>query len=238
MTRRLAVGVWVLLLFAAGLLAQDASDQQFAEALERARTSLDPDVLNHARDLALAQIQKHPGDAAYLYQLAQVNSYLSDAYAARHDKKNAEKALDESISNLQQALKLNEKSSDAHSLLADCYGRKIGFGMPMFAGPKYGPKVGAENARALELDANNPRAHASLGRQYLEAPKMFGGDLDKAIASLRKSTELDPKSDETFVWLAIALRKKGDTASADQAIKQALQLNPESAFAKHTAAGK
>jgi Flp pilus assembly protein TadD len=64
---------------------------------------------------------------------------------------------------------------------------------------------------------------------------MFGGDVDKAIASFRQATQLDPKSDEAYVWLAIALRKKGDAAGAEQALQQALQLNPRSAFAKATA---
>jgi tetratricopeptide (TPR) repeat protein len=104
----------------------------------------------------------------------------------------------------------------------------------MFAGPKFGPKVKAENQRALELDPNNARAAASLGRQYFEAPKMFGGDLEKAIESFRKSIQLDPQFDETYVWLATALRKKGDTAGADQALQEALKLNPRSAFAQQS----
>jgi Tfp pilus assembly protein PilF len=67
---------------------------------------------------------------------------------------------------------------------------------------------------------------------------MFGGDVDKAIDNFRPSTELDPKSDETFVWLAIAYRKKGDTASSDQALLKALRLNPGSVFARHTQANQ
>lgn len=153
----------------------------------------------------------------------------------RDDKKNAERALDEAISNVQQSLKLNDKSPDAHSLLADLYGRKISLGIGMFAGPRYGPKVDAENRRALELDPNNPRAHASRGRQYLESPKMFGGDIDKSVAEFRKAVELDPSSDETFVWLTIALRKKGDSTGADKALQEALRLNPRSVFAQHWA---
>jgi Flp pilus assembly protein TadD len=47
--------------------------------------------------------------------------------------------------------------------------------------------------------------------------------------------ELDPKADETFVWLAMALRKKGDSAGADQALQEALRLNPRSVFAKQAA---
>lgn len=233
MHRRSALAICVLVLTVAGLGQQ--ADPQADSALEKARTSLDVEALLRVRDLAVGQTKQHPENAEAFYQLARANSYLTDAYTMRHDKKNAERTLDVAIENLQQSLKLNEKSSDAHSLLADCYGRKIGLGTAMFAGPKFGPKVDAENRRALELDANNPRAHASLGRQYFEAPKMFGGDLDKAIAEFRKSTDLDPKSDETFVWLAMALRKKGDAAGAQQAIAQALKLNPESVFARENA---
>jgi tetratricopeptide (TPR) repeat protein len=231
MKHRLALGLGLLLLSAA-MAPQSMGDLQLAQLIERGRTSLDQATLGQARDMAAAQTQQHPESAEAFYQLARVNSYRSDAYAMRHDKKNAEKALDEAIANLQQSLRLNEKSADAHSLLADCYGRKIGLGIPMFTGPKFGPKVQEENQRALELDANNPRAHASLGRQYFEAPKMFGGDLEKAVAEFRKAIELDPKSDETFVWLAMALRKKGDASGAQQAIESALRLNPESVFAK------
>jgi Flp pilus assembly protein TadD len=67
---------------------------------------------------------------------------------------------------------------------------------------------------------------------------MFGGDVAKAIENFRKSIQLDLKSDETFVWLGIALRKKGDAAGAEQAFKDALVLNPRSVFAKQTAEKK
>jgi tetratricopeptide (TPR) repeat protein len=206
--------------------------------LEEGRTTLDDAELARAQDCFAQLTQQHADNAVYFYELARVNAYRCEAYATHGDKKKAEHALDEAIGNVQESLKLNEKSADAHSLLGDLYGRKITFGVGMFAGPKFGPKSKAENKRALELDANNPRVYASLGRQYLNAPAMFGGDVDKAIESFRKSTQLDPKFDETYVWLAIALRKKGDAAGADQALQEALRLNPRSVFAQQTAGKK
>jgi len=137
---------------------------------------------------------------------------------------------------LQQSLKLNEKSAEAHSLLADLYGRKISFGIGMFAGPKYGPKVQAENRRAFELDCEQFRRFRQPWPTVSGvAENVWLADVDKAIADFRKATQLDPKSDENFVWLALALRKKGDNASADQAMGEALRLSPRNAFASQAA---
>jgi tetratricopeptide (TPR) repeat protein len=219
------------------MLGQETLDSAM-QLLERGRTTYDEGVLAEARDGFAKLTEEHPDNARYWYEQARASNYLSLAQEAHKEKKKAGQALDEAINSVQQSLTLDDNSADAHSLLADLYGRKIGLGIPMFAGPRYGPKVDQENRRALAIDGSNPRVYASLGRQYLEAPQMFGGDVHKAIENLRKSTQLDPKSDETFVWLAIALRKSGHQAGAEQALRQALALNPQSAFAKEEAGKK
>ncbi len=228
-------------LIAIQLVAAQASDPELAASLrllDEGRTTLAEKSLNDARDSILKLTQKDPGNASYFYSLALVDLYRSTSAEVRGDKKSAGAVLEQGISEAQQSLKLEEHSPDAHSLLADLYGRKIGLGAGVMLGARFGPKIVAENKRALELDGNNPRVLASLGRQYLHAPKMFGGDVDKAIANLQKSRELDPKADETLVWLAVAYRKKGDAASANKALDEALRLNPRSVFAQSTKAGK
>jgi Flp pilus assembly protein TadD len=215
----------------------DAALEQGLKLLERGRTLLSEKDLTEARD-HFAALAQQAGNAVYSFQEARANQYLCEALAAHGDKKNAERALDAAIDNVQLALRLNEKSAEAHSLLADLYGRKITLGSAMFAGPKYGPKLKAENKRALELDPRSPRVFASLGREHLQAPRMFGGDIDRAIEDFQESVELDPKSDETFVWLALALRKKGDASGVGQALHSALDLNPQSVFALETAGKK
>ena len=239
MTRTNAVLLAALLLCSLlPVQAQEAAPDSAMQLLNQGRTTQDQGTLSAAREDFRKLIEDHPNQDLYWYLLARTDAYRCQAYRAQGDKKNAEHALDEAIRNAQEALTINDNSADAHSLLADLYGEKIGFGMAMFAGPRYGPKVQQENRRALALDASNPRVYASLDRQYLEVPKMYDGDVDKDIVSFRKSTQLDPKSDEAFVWLAIALRKKGDQAGAQQALQEALKLNPQSAFAQQTAAAK
>jgi tetratricopeptide (TPR) repeat protein len=205
--------------------------------LEEGRTTLAEKPLDQAREYFLVLTQKNRGSAIYYYELARVDQYRCNAADMRRDNKAALAAMETAISEALAAIKLNEASADEHSLLADLYGRRISLGGFML-GARLGPKIVAENKRAQELDGSNPRVLASMGRQYLHAPKMFGGDLDKAITSFQKSTELDPQADETFVWLAIAERKKGDADAANKAADEALRLNPRSVFAHNTKAGK
>ena len=153
----------------------------------------------------------------------------------RKDKKAAGVAVDKAIDAAQRSIHLQDNSADAHSLLADLYGRKISLGNAMFAGPKFGPKVKEENAKAVALDDKNARVWASLGRQYLMTPKTFGGDVAKAIESFKKSVALDPQQDETYVWLAKAYHRQGDKAKARDALQHALALNPDSSWVKDAA---
>src|SRR5580700_6515534 len=143
--------------------APDPALDQGLRLLEEGRTTLNDGTLTQARDYFAKLTQQHADNAVYFYELARVDQYQCQSYLQRGDKKNAEHALDSAIASVQRSIKLNDNSADAHSLLADLYGQKIGMGVGMFAGPKFGPKLKAENERAMALDAKNPRVYASLG---------------------------------------------------------------------------
>jgi tetratricopeptide (TPR) repeat protein len=212
-----------------------AEDDPFAAAIEAARKTRDEPQLQSLTTRLEESIARNATDALTYFDLALARSYLMDVYEMRKDKKAAAAAIDKAIEAAQRSIQLNDKLSDAHSLLADLYGRKIPLGNAMLAGPKFGPKVKEENGKAMALDDKNPRVWASLGRQYLMAPKMFGGDVTKAIESFQKSLSIDPAQDETWVWLARAFEKQGDKAKARDAIQHALTLNPHSPWIKDAA---
>jgi cytochrome c-type biogenesis protein CcmH/NrfG len=213
-----------------------AADDPLGAAVEAARKTHDEKQLQSVKTQLEQKIVQNPNDAgAYLY-LARIQEYLLDVYEMRKDKRTAGEAVDKAIDAARRSIQLNDQSADAHSLLADLYGRKISLSNAMFAGPKFGPKIKEENAKAMALDDKNPRVWASLGRQYLMSPKMFGGDAAKAIESFQKSLALDSSQDETWVWLAKAFQKQGNNAKARDAAEHALRLNPRSRFAKDTAA--
>jgi tetratricopeptide (TPR) repeat protein len=211
------------------------ADDPLDAAVEAARKTHDEKQLQSVQTQLEQRVAEKPDDAVSYYNLARVQSYLLDVYEMRRDKKTEGAEVDKAIEAAQRSIELNDKSADAHSLLADLYGRKISIGNSMFAGPKFGPKVKEENAKAMALDDKNPRVWASLGRQYLMAPKRFGGDLARAVESFQKSLAIDSSQDETWVWLARALAKQGDKPRAREAIQRALGLNPGSPFVQETA---
>src|ERR1700674_5194034 len=234
--RLLPVAYVALLSIASGAPASvSAADDSLGAAVEAAGETHDEKQLTSLQAQLEQQVGQHANDAVLFLDLAKVHFYLVDVYEMRKDKKTAGAALDKGIEAAQRSIQLNDKSADAHSLLADLYGRKISLGNAMFLGPKFGPKVKEENAKAMALDDKNPRVWASLGRQYLMTPKMFGGDVTKAIDSFQKSLAIDSSQDETWVWLARAFQKQGDRAKARDAVQHAVALNPDSPWVKNAA---
>jgi tetratricopeptide (TPR) repeat protein len=235
--RFLPLTLVVLLSFAPGTLASFAeAEDPLTAAVEAARRTHDEKQLQSVKVQLEQKIAQNANDAELYLDLARVEGYFADVYEMRKDKKAAAEAVDKAMDAVQRSIQLNDKSADAHSLLADLYGRKISMGNGMFAGPKFGPKVKEENAKAMAMDDKNPRVWASLGRQYLMAPKMFGGDTAKAIESFQKSLAIDSTQDETWVWLCKTLQKQGDKRKAREAAQHALSLNPQSPFAQAAAA--
>jgi tetratricopeptide (TPR) repeat protein len=213
-------------------LAQAQTDDPLAASLEAARRTRDGLQLDALKTQLEQHVRQNPNDWLSQYQLARVQSYLADVEETKKDKKAAGTAIDKAIEAALRSVQLNDHSADAHSVLADLYGRKISLSNPMFAGPRYGPKVDEQNKRAMALDDKNPRVWASRGRQYLMTPKAFGGDGPKAIDSFQKSLALDSQQDETWVWLAKAYEKQSDKPKARDAIHHALRLNPQNPFAQ------
>ncbi len=219
----------------AGAQTQPADLTAAQQKLEEGRTALDDATLAGAQAQFEKCAQSDPKNAQCQYGLARVAYYRAVAAETRHDKHGAEHWIDPGIAYAQQAITLNDGFAEAHSILADLYGKKI---TGMFSGMKYGPKASAENQHAVTLNPNSAVVQVSLGREYLFKPKTFGGDINKSVEALQKSVKLDPNSDEAWAWLSVALKKKGDQAGADQAIGKALALNPRSAFAQRVKTGE
>ncbi len=203
------------------------------EALRRGKDTEDVKTMLLAVADLRAAVKGDPTSVANNYELA-LAEYDLGVQFQQSDKQSAELWLDRAIADTKKTIRLDGASSDAHTLLSDLYGTKIGLD-GFWTAIRLGPKADSELETALRLNPDNPRAHLTKGRRYLYSPRMFGGDLDKAISSFKEATLLDPHSDDAFRWLAIALIKKGDTVLAKQAIAEAMHLNPQSRADKELA---
>ncbi|MBT5666288.1 MAG: adenylate/guanylate cyclase domain-containing protein [Rhodospirillaceae bacterium] len=81
--------------------------------------------------------------------------------------------------------------------------------------------------KAVELDAELPQAHWALGRIVTRPPL---GDLDLAIASMKRVIELDPNYADGYASYANTLNYVGRAKEAIPLLKKAMRINPHYPF--------
>ena len=170
---------------------------------------------------------KRSDSAECMYFLARVHFAMSVMHKLRKESKQGRQELEEALKWAKADEKADGSSAKVHTLLADLWGERLVEYGGLFAGPHFGPKVKAENEKAMAIAPDDPSVLAGLGRQYLLAPKAFGGDVPKAIELFKRSLEKEPDSSSTYVWLARAYRKIKDRDGFNQALGNALRLQPE-----------
>ena len=97
---------------------------------------------------------------------------------------------------------------------------------------KYGPKIQCYFLKAKELGPELPEVRLGLGTFYLLAPKIIGGDVDKALPELEYTVKIAPNFATANARLAEAYRKKGDLRKYEAYIERAKELDPENEAVK------
>ena len=98
----------------------------------------------------------------------------------------------------------------------------------------HGPQACNMLKHALELDKKNFTAYDSLGVYYINAPVIGGGSMAKGIQTLQNALESKDEFDNfiSHVWLGQAYQKKKDSDQAVKYLKKALEIYPNSPWAK------
>ncbi len=117
-----------------------------------------------------------------------------------------------------QSVALDPENALALAGLAECYARRVW----LFDFPQQWEKRALEQAgRAVALEPDLPEAHRALG-----VANFIVGDLEDAIASLLRATELNPAEIRSIGWLSILLAGSGDLREALMLSETALELRP------------
>jgi adenylate cyclase len=132
-------------------------------------------------------------------------------------------SLGEALSLYQKAIKLDPAFADAYSGYARATVDVLGFDYQVLMLSAVARQRAYQAAgRALELNPQSPRPYAVLG-----ILQMFDGEIDEALASVRKAVALDPNGAEAELNLAIVLTYAGQNPEALAAMERVLQFDPK-----------
>jgi len=92
---------------------------------------------------------------------------------------------------------------------------------------KYRRDLEAATERALDLDADNPRAWVAAAKPHVFAGPKRGGDLDEAMRLLDQALELEPGLESALLLRALVWERRGDQARAVADWRAALDANPQ-----------
>ena len=91
-------------------------------------------------------------------------------------------------------------------------------------------KTEMETVLKLDESYQGYSAYIGLGRLYLSAPKVLGGDVSKAIEYLEKGTKLNPNNSVMRYYLAEAYEASNRDADAKKQIETILTMTPDSKY--------
>ncbi|MGY2991518.1 adenylate/guanylate cyclase domain-containing protein [Mesorhizobium sp. URHB0026] len=132
-------------------------------------------------------------------------------------------SLGEALSLYKKAIKLDPVFADAYSGYARATVDVLGFDFQTVMLSAVARQRAYEAAgRALELNPQSSRAYAVLG-----ILQMLDGEIDQALASVKKAVGLDPNGAQAELNLAIVLTYAGQNPEALAAMGRVLQLDPK-----------
>jgi tetratricopeptide (TPR) repeat protein len=198
--------------------------------LEMARDRQDRIALEKIAEQAGAAAQQADNDPIAQYRAAVAYSDLAEVAQEQRDKAVVKRAAEAGIRSAERAVALKPDVAEYRRILGTLYGQIVP--VNILLGLSYGKKSQDSIAKALELDPKLSAAYISRGVGNYYVPSGFGGGLDLAIRDFQKAIELNPKSDEAYLWLGLAMRKSNRNAEARKAFSKSLELNPNRVWTK------
>ncbi|HID90173.1 MAG TPA: hypothetical protein EYP52_10780 [Anaerolineae bacterium] len=209
--------------------------ERIVQARERIYNPLNETDIKEARR-ALKQIEyefirsatRQSVDFSALYWLGQIDYTIAESYLIAGDKKNAMRFFESALRHNRRVVKKKSDSSEAHRMVGECIGRLIPLKGWLFAATSAKQAVTAIET-AIDLDTENGLAYVTLSTYHLFAPPLFGGSLEKAIASLEQALTRTLTRHGEFLshfWMAYALSQKGERKQAERYLSCALSIYP------------
>ncbi len=199
--------------------------------LLRARDRQDRAALEKMISTLQVAADKAPNDAEAHYRVALANSYLGEISLELKDKAGAEKAADAGVHAAQAAIALQPKNAEYYRVLGTLCGQAIP-AVNMLSALTYGKRAKDAIDKAMALDPKSARIYEAQGVGNYYLPQQLGGGPELAMKDFQKAIELDPKLADSYLWLALSLRKLHRNGEARQALQHAIDLDPQRIWLK------
>ncbi|MFS8086931.1 MAG: TRAP transporter TatT component family protein [Acidobacteriota bacterium] len=174
--------------------------------------------------VALRQSQADdPTNYELAWRLAKFNYYLG-AHSPESSEK--EKAFHDGIAAGKLAVRLQDGKPEGHFWLGANYGGNAK--LSVLSGLSEFNDIKSEMETVLKLDEGyqSGSAYMALGQLYLEAPRMLGGDTQKAIEYLEKGLRFGPDNALLRWHLAAAYAQANRNDDARKQIDYLLAMKP------------
>ncbi len=157
------------------------------------------------------------------WRMAKYNYYLG-----AHTPESAEKtkAFHDGVEAGKLAVQLQNGKPEGHFWLGANYGGKAQ--LSVLAGLSEVDDIKSEMETVLKIDEKYQAgsAYVGLGQLYLEAPKILGGDVNKAISYLEKGIKIAPDNDMMRAKLAAAYAEAHRNEEARKQIETIMSTKP------------
>jgi tetratricopeptide (TPR) repeat protein len=178
-----------------------------------------------------AAADKTPNDADVQYRVALGYSYLGEISLELKDKAGAEKAADSGVHAAQAAIALQPRNAEYYRVMGTLCGQAIP-AVNMLSALTYGKRAKEAINKAMELDPKSARVHQAEGVGNYYLPQQLGGGPELAMKDFNQAIEIDPKAPDSYLWLALCLRKLHRNGEARQALQKAIDLDPQRIWLK------
>jgi tetratricopeptide (TPR) repeat protein len=161
------------------------------------------------------------------WKLAKFNYYLG---AHSPDDGEKEKAFHDGIEAGKLAVQLNNDKPDGHFWLGANYGGNAE--ISTLAGLSDIEDIQREMETVIKLDEGYEAgsAYLGLGQTFLKAPRLLGGNTDKAIGYLEKGVKIGPNNGLLRVRLAEAYAQANRNDDARKQIEALLAIKPSPGY--------
>ena len=174
--------------------------------------------------VALRQaLAAHNGDYGIAWRLAKFNYYLGSHST---DQDEQDKAFHDGIQAGKLAVKLNDNQPEGHFWLGANYGGNAE--ISTLAGLTDIDNIKREMDAVIKIEPSfeASSAYMALGQVYMKAPKIFGGDTEKAIGYLEEGIKIGPNNGLMRARLAQAYFYAHRNGEAQKQIEALLAMKP------------